>query len=495
MKYNVRLEPIGISMQVNAGTPLVDIVHEYGIEFPCGGRGICGRCKVKLLKGNIEISRFHQQALDKNELSGEWRLACFSEVNDNIIIEIDQWETIILADNTRFDFIPRKGFGIAVDLGTTTLVSQLLDLSTGNILSVQTSLNPQVRNGADIMSRIEFALRNTENRDLLKHLIREAIGQQIIELLKNHPVNIDDIIIVGNTVMHHLFSGIDVKPLAGYPFEPIDKSLKKFSADELGWNLNQDVRIKFMPSIGSFVGSDILAGILASRLYKSEKYQALIDLGTNGEIVIGNRERIVCASTAAGPAFEGTNISLGMRAVSGAISTVKEISGKIECHVIGNEKPRGICGSGLIDAIAVFTKNGQIDSGGQIVSEEEKIMLAKPVYISQRDVREFQLAKAAIAAGLQILMHHLGITHNDIEKIYIAGGFGNYIDLKNTIQINMLEFPFEKISKLSNSALIGAKMLLFEDEKVIDEILNISKHISLESNPDFQNIFCDKMFF
>ncbi len=495
MKFNVRLEPIGISFLVNSGTPLMDVIHEYGVEFPCGGLGTCGGCKVKLLKGDIPLSDEHRVALSKNELSEEWRLACYSSVNDHLVIEINQWETIILADNSHFDFKPRSGFGIAVDLGTTTIVSQLLDLSNGTILNVQTGINPQSRFGADVMSRIEFALRDEKNAKYLTHLVREFIGHQIAELLIDHNIQIEDVILVGNSVMHHIFCGINLTTLATYPFESNDPSLKRFSPEELGWNINQDAIIRFMPSIGSFVGSDILAGIRAAKIHESEQYQVLIDLGTNGEIVLGNKDHIICASTAAGPAFEGTNISLGMRAVTGAISSVTSKIGQLNCHVIGNEKPRGICGSGLIDAIAVCVKTGLIDAGGKIISDESKIIIDDPIYISQSDIREFQLAKAAIAAGLQILMNFFKITRDEISKVYIAGGFGNYIDIHHTIQIGMLDFPAEKIIKLSNSALMGAKMFLFEDEKIIENILLKSKHISLESDSDFQNIFCDKMIF
>lgn len=494
--FTIRLEPAGKTIKVNKGVSLAEIVHEYGVEFPCGGKGTCGGCRVKVLDGHIPLTTDHKAALEKNGLSDEWRLACLSYVEDDLVLEIAQWESIILADNTLFDFTPRKGYGIAIDLGTTTIVSQLIDLSNANVLDVQTSMNPQSRYGADIMSRIEYALSNKDNLTRLTKLVRDAIQHHIEELLKEEQnKEVKDVVIVGNTVMHHLFGSKDVQPLALYPFETNDGGVFLIEPSEVCSALPASCRIRFLPIIGSFVGSDILAGILSSGIHKSDKPAILIDMGTNGEIVAGNKKGILCASTAAGPAFEGTNIAMGMKATTGAISAVNANHKKINAHVIGNTTPRGICGSGLIDAIATLVKKGDIDEGGQIINDKDKIMLADPVYITQKDVREFQLAKAAIAAGLQIIMDEMGIQKDHIDKVFIAGGFGNFIDIDNTIALGLLEFPKNKIYKLTNTALMGAKMFLFENDTVIDDILAKTKHISLEANMQFQDVFVEKMMF
>ena len=492
-KHTVRFEPIGRVYEVTHGSPLHDLIHEYGVEFPCGGEGTCGGCKVKLLNGFINLDDHHRALLNKQRLDDTWRLACLSYITEDVTLEVHQYESLILADNTVFSFVPQSGHGIAVDLGTTTLVAQLIDLANGHVLDVQTAMNAQSRFGADIMSRVLHAL-DAEGAAQLTGMIREQIGGMVAELLKNKKTDLQKILIVGNSVMHHLFCGIDVKPLSAYPLESPDTAGKTFTPSELGWNLDAKVRVTFMPNIGSFVGSDILAGIFASSIHKSEKYIALIDLGTNGEIVVGNKNKLVCASTAAGPAFEGTNISMGMKATTGAISSVHLHEGKIHAHVIGNASPRGICGSGLIDAVSALLETGDIDIAGQISGDREKIAVAGDVFLNQKDFREFQLAKAAIAAGLDILIRHLGITHADVEKIYIAGAFGTFINLQNTINLGMLEFPAEKISKLGNSALIGAKMFLFNNTAQ-DEILPLCSHISLESDKNFQDVYVGKMFF
>jgi uncharacterized 2Fe-2S/4Fe-4S cluster protein (DUF4445 family) len=490
-KVHISLQPIGKRISVNQGTPLIDVLHEFGIEFPCGGKGICGRCKVKLLDGELEVNPHQRQKLNKLGLDKAWRLACFCNAASDITIEIYQFEDIILADNTTFRFKPKEGYGIAVDAGTTTLVVQLLDLETGHVLDAATALNPQVKFGSDLISRIQSCLNG--NQQEMQQLIREKTGKLILNILEKHPVEITKVVLVGNTAMHHIFSGLNVQSLSFYPFESPDLGMQQFTAEQLNWKLSAKTEIQFFPSIGSFVGSDILAGIAATNLAESDNYSVLIDLGTNGEIVLGNRERIVCASTAAGPAFEGAKISQGMRAVTGAISSVQVENGKMKFHAIGNVPAKGICGSGLIDAMAVFLQHKKIGMFGEINSGEDKIELCPGVFLTQQDVREFQLAKAAIAAGLQILLNKFNITFHEVENIFIAGGFGNFLNLKNVIQTGLIATTEDKITKMGNTALIGAKMFLFEDDSSIQKILEKTSHINLEANPEFQDIYVEKL--
>lgn len=492
-RHNIQLQPLGKTIQVSDQTPLIDVLHEFGIEFPCGGKGTCGKCKVKLLNGEIEISEIHHQKIDLLGLSSEWRLACYSNCTSDITLEIEQFNHLILADESEFEFVSESGFGVAVDLGTTTLVAQLIDLSTSKVLAVETALNPQVKFGADLISRVQACLDG--NAGEMTRLIRLSIGNMIELLLQKQDVEIKRISIVGNTVMQLIFSNCDVSPLSGYPFQTNDLESKVFDSIELGWDFNVKEKILFLPSIGSFVGSDILAGIAATGLYLKENYTVLIDLGTNGEIVVGNKQQIVCASTAAGPAFEGTNISMGMRAITGAISSINLIGDKLVANVIGNVTPKGICGSALVDAIAIFRELDLIGSFGEINSGDTTIPLIGKVTLTQKDINEFQLAKAAIAAGLEILCNTLSIRLLEIQEVYIAGGFGNYINIQHLIETGMIELPGKKIHKMGNTALIGAKMFLFLNEEIAKEILSKTRHINLESDPNFQNIYVDKMLF
>ena len=493
IRHTIILQPLGKNLKVNDQTPLIDLLHEFGVEFPCGGKGTCGKCKVRLLEGDIEITALHREKLARLGLSEDWRLACYSSCRSNITLEIEQFNHLILADETEFDFCPREGFGVAVDLGTTTLVTQLVDLKTARIIAVETMVNPQVKYGSDLISRVQACLDGHAAE--MTQMIRFAIGRMIRQMLKNHEAGIQKIVLVGNTVMQLIFSDCDVSPLSAYPFQTTNLGIKSFTPGELNWNFSVSDRIIFYPSIGSFVGSDILAGIVAIGLHQKDEYTALIDLGTNGEIVIGNGDRIVCASTAAGPAFEGANISMGMRAVTGAISSFKLENDQIAASVIGNTSPKGICGSALIDAVAILRRLELIGIFGEINSGDEFISLSGKVRLTQKDINEFQLAKAAIAAGLTILAGNLSIPLAEIRELYIAGGFGNYINIEHVAETGMIELPVEKIHKRGNTALIGAKMFLFSDHLNIDEILARTKLVNLEADPSFQNIYVDKMLF
>ena len=490
-QHKIRLYPLGKEITVNDRTPLMDLLHEYGIEFPCGGKGTCGKCQIRLLEGEIGVSEEHQRKLDHFQLPTDRRLACMSQCTESITLQVDQWEHLILADETNFEFMPEDGFGIAVDLGTTTLVVQLVDLQTARILAVETLLNPQIKFGADLISRIQAGLDG--HSEEMTSMIRKAIGQMISMMLEQHQVTPDKIVLVGNTVMQRIFSGSDLSPLSCYPFEVDDLGSKSFSSAELGWDFPVIKSILFYPSIGSFVGSDILAGIAATALHKKEKFTVLIDLGTNGEIVIGNSEQIFCASTAAGPAFEGSCLSVGMRAITGAISSLRQAGLKMEATVIGNTEPRGICGSALIDAVAILRKLDLIGPFGEIGSGKESLQIDRTVWLTQRDIYEFLLAKSAIAAGIEILSKNLGIEPSEIEDIYIAGGFGNYITVAHLLSTGMVESTEEKIHKMGNTALIGAKMFLFENGNPATEILGKTQHINLEGHPEFQDIYISKM--
>ncbi len=486
-KHTITLHPLGKKLLVDHGTPLADILPDYGIEFPCGGEGRCGKCKVKVLEGTIQTDPHPRH---KTEQPG-WHLACQSRCTGDLTIDIEQFKHIILADESVFTFTPLEGYGVAVDVGTTTLVAQLVNLRTAQVMAVETRLNPQGKFGADLISRIQHALDGDAPE--MTRLIRLAMGQMIDSMLKKHPVSPTRVVVVGNTTMQLLFSGCDLTPLSAYPFESNDLGLKSFLPKELGWDFEVTDKILFYPSIGSFVGSDILAGIAATGLHKKERYTALVDLGTNGEIVIGNKHQIVCASTAAGPAFEGANISMGMLAETGAISSLSMEDGKINLEVIGHVPPKGICGSALIDAIAIFKQQESIGMFGEIQSGEDHIEIGQGIVLTQQDINEFLLAKAAIAAGLEILSRHLGIEVKDIQEIFIAGAFGNYLNLDHVTQTGMINALPHQMQKRGNTALTGAKIFLFSNLEEVHTILEKTTRINLERATNFQDIYVDKM--
>lgn len=481
------------------GAALQDLLFAHGVEFPCGGRARCKGCRVKVIEGAWTPTAEEERLLSPREREEGWRLICRGKAERDLKLELAQWETTILEDDLGFEFTPKEGLGIAVDLGTTTVVAQLVDLENANVLGVRSVLNAQARYGADIMSRIEFGLQERGARRL-REVMRDQIGGMIADLVDSAPnrrAEFRDVVIVGNTIMHHLFCGLSVEPLSRHPFDFLDGGWKSFSGRELGWALPEGGAAHFLPCLGSFVGSDLLAGMMATNLHQAKVPVALVDLGTNGEIIFCKGDQLLCASTAAGPAFEGARISAGMRASTGAISEVAVSDGGLKCHVLGNVTARGICGSGLVDATAGALELGWVKANGRFHGRD-KLALSDFVSLTQADIRELQLAKGAIAAGLELLANAGGSSVGQMKRVYLAGAFGNYINLASARRIGLLNMPAEKIEPVGNTALRGAKMALFDLESARDIAGKIRKkirHVSLNEDPAFQEIYVEQMAF
>ena len=499
--HKVRIEPWAAECEVPHGSLLLDALRPLGMESPCAGLGICGNCRVELLEGNIEVDSYHSSVLSRKAWgSGKWRLACRSRVTGDIVIRLPEQKQAILSDEASVSgMAPEEGYGIAVDLGSTTVVVQLVSLRSGNVVASCSELNMQTAYGADVISRISFATRNAESAALLCGGIRSQIGRMIGSLSSYGVLNeVCKVVLVGNSVMHHLFGGLDVSPLAVFPFQSPHNGCLCFQASSLNWDsLQPSCPVCFLPNLGSFVGSDILAGIEALQIHRQERWQALVDLGTNGEIVVGNSDRIMCASTAAGPAFEGVHLSCGMRAVPGAVYRVDVNTGRPD--VIGGGMARGVCGSGLVDAMCRFLHTGQIDFSGAIhVSDNDKpvLPLAPDVVLSEHDIREFQLAKAAISAGLSLVVDRLGISVDNLERVYVSGGLGHFLDADNAVRVGL--FPVaeaQQICRAGNTALRGCKRFLYrQTEPEIEEICRLTSHYSLETAPGFQDVYCNHLF-
>jgi uncharacterized 2Fe-2S/4Fe-4S cluster protein (DUF4445 family) len=499
-KITLRLEPLGMDIFAKPGTPLPELLAKHGVEFSCAGKGICGRCKIKLTQGQLDGRPTPNDFLTRDEIDQGFWLACQSRVTSSATIEIGRWETSVLATHVRLPLPKGHGIAIAVDVGTTTLVAQAVDLATGGLLANETALNPQCEFGDDIMSRIEFALTET-GQEKLSRTIRNKIGKMIgaiRETLGDRAKDLGAVALTGNTVMHHLFCGHNIDGLGAYPFEPETTDPWQSTAGAIGWPLPQNTPVRFLPCLGGFVGSDVLAGALACGLDTTDDLCMLIDLGTNGEVVLGNRNRLLFASAAAGPAFEGGRISHGMRACSGAIERVFIKGHKLGCKTIGNDTPRGICGSGLVDAVAGALDLGWVLPDGRITLPDKSIPLAKPIRLTQKDVRELQLAKGAVAAGAAILLDTWGATPDDIHTIYLAGAFGNNLDIANALRIGLLEFPANKIIPVGNAALAGAKSSLAGGDGFIERANHfraISTEVSLALHEAFTRVFAQKTAF
>lgn len=375
-----------------------------------------------------------------------------------------------------------------MDIGTTTISAAILDRENNIILASDSVLNGQVRFGDDVISRIGLALKKSQNATRLQEAVVSSVNKILTGLtatcrLKNE--DIEEAFCVANCAMHHLFLGINPACLVTPPYKAAQKSEITIYADRTALKLKKDCPITFLPNIGGFVGSDALAVIIASGIYKSRAIKLAIDIGTNGEVILGNKNRILVASTAAGPAFEGRHISYGMPAVKGAIESVRIKTKGIELKVIGCGSPKGIAGSGLIDAASQMLRAGVMDSSGKIDGGLEFILYKKgrtKISITQQDMRKIQLAKAAIYAAIKVLLRKSNIAETDIKQVSITGAFGNIVNPDSIVSIGLIpKIKGENIRFLKKGALEGLRLYLSESslKNNLTSILSKTRHIPL----------------
>ncbi len=428
--------------------------------------------------------------------------------------------------NVEAEDTSNKLLGIAIDLGTTTIVGSLVDMLSGNILAIAVRTNPQSIYGADVISRVNFSISEPGGLIKLQTIVIQAINEIIEELCESTGAKFREIYemsLAGNTIMNHLFLGVNPQYIAEAPYIPAYRKSQTFMAEELGIAMLPRGPVSTLPNISGYVGGDITGFILACDLHKRNKITLGIDIGTNGEIVLGSKDQLICCSTAAGPAFEGGQVSCGMRAMEGALDKFFIDEEQVFYHVIGNVEPKGICGTGLIDAVAEMRRVEIIDETGRIVAPNlfngadwlkkrivednknndfiltnESDGAKQKIKLKQQDVRELQLAKGAVAAGIEILMNELGIGIDQIEEILIAGAFGSYLNKFNALQIGLLPaISSEKIKFVGNAASLGAKKFLLSQHvrQEADEIIKTTQYLELSTRLDFQEIFAEKMFF
>lgn len=421
----------------------------------------------------------------------------------------------------------REGYGVAFDIGTTTVVGMLWDLSKGEQIATAAKTNPQNEFGMDVISRITFCGRESENLELLRDRITTCLNQIIVELCEKAGIEKENILsasVCGNTTMSHLYAGYPPITLALAPFLPAYTGTLKLTAKEALMDINEEGKVVVVPNIAGHVGGDITAGIVASRVLDMEGLTIFIDIGTNGEIVLTDGEKSFACSTAAGPAFEGSAILHGMRAAEGAIEKIRIEGGDVDFKTIGECEPQGICGSGLIDAIAQMIKAKLINKTGRLIGAEDVdkkkldpdlkerlievdgerrfVLVFKAngddIVITQNDIREVQLAKGAIAAGIQLMLDDMGKTVNDLDRVVVAGAFGNYIDKESAVTIGVLpRIDLEKIISAGNTAGAGVSMIMAnEDELALAESLpQRVEHVDLAAKENFQNTYLGAMAF
>lgn len=498
MSEKVTVTVNGCSVPTEVGTLLSDVLHR---EKPCGGRGKCGKCKVIARGALSEVSAAEREFLSEEDLSANIRLACMTAVlgECEVFLDTEAEKAKIVSDGhlPPFALAPIfSKYGVAIDIGTTTLAARLFDRS-GRMLSETSCLNPQAEFGADVVSRIESAIIGKS--EALAKLIRTALDELIVllaELAGIETKEIDGIVITGNTVMLSLLALEDVTPFSRAPFamkRPFGESLT--AKDLLLSRVDGTTKIYLPPCISAFVGADITCAILASRLCEKDAAM-LVDIGTNGEMALWQKGKLTVCSTAAGPAFEGVGISMGMRAAEGAIDRVELCNGQLMPHVIGDGPPKGICGSGLIDAVATLLLTEVLDESGYM--EEECAVIAEPVSVSAEDIRKLQLAKSAICAGMLTLMDEESAEATALSALYVAGGFGHFLNFKNAAKIGFLPAALAaKASAIGNAALAGATLLLLsaDERQKAEEIAKKANHLSLAANPTFSNHYMEGMIF
>ena len=399
---------------------------------------------------------------------------------------------------------------VAFDIGTTTIAGYLLDGEDGRTLAVESRMNPQAQYGADVIMRANYALEH--GTDVLSQCIREAVNEMLGVLAGAAGISRDDIFqvcIVGNTCMHHLFLGISPASLVHAPYTPAVSERLVLNAGDYGLDVQRKAELIMLPDIAGYVGADTCGCLLTLRQDLKDEISLMIDIGTNGEMVLGNKERLVTCSTAAGPAFEGAKIECGMRGAAGAVDHVKFEDGKWSYTTVGDKPAVGLCGSGLIDLVAGLLDAGMLDENGVLSSGQEKpgvfVLVPKEqagtekgVYITQKDIGEVQLAKAAIAAGIQMLEKQLGIMEDQIDSVYIAGAFGNYMDPVSAGRIGLFpETLVRKVKPVGNAAGEGAKIALVNEREMLemDELVRKIDFVELAASVDFQDYFIDELGF
>ena len=530
--------------EFDKGTKLLDALKILGLFMPapCGGMGKCGKCKVKILRDySLEATLEEKKLLTEVEINDGYRLACKILLDRNITIikpaeagiarimtsgiglDLRQYEKFTskaqrVKAEYQYNFL--RNLGLALDIGTTTVVLYLSDLKSGKVIDIESSLNPQAAFGADVISRIHYVSNDAVLLNNMKNLIISEINQLTETVLIRNRLQSDSIsrvVISGNTSMIHFLLGLQVDKLGVYPYIPVTTEMMMQEPNEIAIKMNPAGQIIILPSVSAFIGADIIAGIIATQIYIAEKYCLLIDLGTNGEILLGNSNRMSACAVAMGPAFEGANIEHGAAGISINRNGVFY-------STIDNSAAIGICGSGIIDIVAGLLQAGIIDCSGKMLEKadiKERIGIERledrlidfknksafritnnekesPIIFTQQDIRQVQLAKSAIAIGIEALLNKEGILFEDVDKVYLAGGFGSYVDIGSAVTMGLIPNELkDKIVPAGNTSGMGAIQCLIHTEllDICKAVKRKVQYFDLSSLKNFQDLFIEKLKF
>jgi uncharacterized 2Fe-2S/4Fe-4S cluster protein (DUF4445 family) len=527
--HTVTIMPEGARRSAKTGTPLSDVVRggDILVNLPCGGEGRCGRCRVRVLDGTAPPTPEDHKYIPKSEIEQGQRLACRLAVTGDMTVEIPassrvagtgaSWEDVrVIAERPA----PADGISLAVDLGTTSIAAALVSHPGGDVLAHASALNPQAAYGADVISRINAVIKDPSALARQQRIVADVIAGLLDKLIRKvDPAScrVHEVVVAGNPTMEHLFLGRDPVPIASVPFAPGFYAAQTADSSAIGFDIRPEASVWVFPVISGYVGGDTMAFIWSSRIHESDEMILGLDIGTNGEIVLGNKDRLLACSAAAGPAFEGSHIADGMRADFGAIEAVTIERDEVTLGVKGNVDPRGICGSGLFDAVSQMRRAGIIDRAGKITADiappslRERIVRdngparfvlssdhERSIGITQKDIREIQLAKGAMNAGMRVLLSEMGITWNDIDLILVAGAFGNYLKPESIVGVGMLPASLaDKIVFVGDAALSGAVEAARSDtaKRDIDDLAGRVGYIELSSDRRFNDLFISSLSF
>jgi len=483
------------------------------VSAVCGGKGTCGKCKIQILKGDLDITSSDRVIFSEKEIENGYRLSCKAYPKTDCTIKLaagDEIDFEVVSeyqqDSTKKIDVSEEGYVIGIDIGTTTIAVNLIGTTSRSIIQTYTTINKQRAYGADVITRMQAS--NDGKNEILRECIRKDLLegiQNVVEGAKIPKDKIQKIAIAGNTTMGHLLLGFSCETLGVYPFIPVNIGTIELPLEEVLGVDYLSIPTILLPGISAYVGGDIVAGLLTCDFDKLEAPCLLIDLGTNGEMALGNRNKILVSSTAAGPAFEGGNITCGVGSIAGAICNINLEENKISYQTIGQKAPVGICGTGVIEFTSELVKAGLVDETGRLDEkyfengfEITKDDVGNAIKFTQKDIREIQLAKAAVRAGIETLILRYGIAYEEIDTVYLAGGFGYKINIEKAIRIGLVpKVFFEKIRAIGNSSLGGAVKYLLDRQASmkIDQILKVSSEINLSYDKDFNNLYIEHMFF
>jgi len=536
-EFTIELQPLGRRIRAGAGQSVLATAQSVGVELQavCGGVGTCGQCKVRCVSGNLT-----EPTLEEFEQLGEAgirvgsRLACQAVPLSDVQMEIPA-ESLTSLQRVQIEgggqcvpvdpVLPlqelvsrRPILGLAIDLGTTKLAGYLVDLESGRTIAASGRMNPQIVYGEDVISRIAFANKGEDGRRQLREKVIEALNALATELCIEAHISVDHIfeaVIAGNTAMHHFFLGLPVGQLGTAPYLPATVEPLYQSAEGLGLRLAPNAKVYTPPNIAGYVGGDHVAMLLGIDLNRRPQPTLMIDIGTNTELTLCADGRLFSCSCASGPAFEGAHIQQGMRAAPGAIERVRFEAGEIQYYTIDRQPPTGICGSGILDAIAALLDANLLDERGNFRKQasglhagkhDNEFVLAGPeqtesgssIVLTRQDISEIQFAKAAIRAGIEVLLKLANLAGESLQSIVIAGAFGSYLDMRSAVRVGLFpDIPLERFRQVGNAAGLGARFVLASStaRREAEQIVERIQYVELTNHPAFHEQFVKALSF